>query len=496
MEQDLLVIGGGINGVGVAADAAGRGLRVTLCEMSDLSSGTSSASSRLIHGGLRYLETYDFKLVRESLVERSILTRLAPHLIHLQPFVMPHCPQLRPYWMLRLGLFIYDHLSYDPGIPSCRGLNSQEIATLQLKSNYNKALEYYDCTEDDSRLVLHVALLAQQQGATIMPRSKIVAAHRMQNGWHVTLEQTKANGRLNTLHLHCKAIVNAAGPWAQKVANEILGIKTAHKIKLVKGSHLVVPRIFNHDKAFILQHTDGRVIFLLPYLRDFTLIGTTDILLNTIENPPIVSDAEIQYLCDVTNKFVQNTITPEQVLYKYAGIRPLFDDNHKDASKISRDYVIDTDDVAAPVFTIFGGKITTYRHLAEVLCNKLTKYFPNCGAAWTKDAYLPGGDFQDNDIDSFRHNLIKDHENLPPRVLMHYVNNYGTRALDIIADIQNTIDLGIHFGALLYQCEVDYLVKHEWARTAEDILWRRGKMGLWFNSSQVQALEQYLARGC
>lgn len=496
MDHDLLVIGGGINGVGVAADAAGRGLRVILCEMGDLANATSSASSKLIHGGIRYLETYEFKLVRESLRERRILRALAPHLIHIQPFVLPHCPGLRPYWLIRLGLFMYDHLAYDPGMPSSCALDANEVASLQLNPQFKRALQYYDCTEDDSRLVLHVALLAQQHGAKILTHTKLTSAQRTDSGWNVILQQNNADNSQQQIKLHVKAIVNAAGPWVEQVANQILHIETQHRVKLDKGSHIIVPKLFTHDEAFILQNSDGRVVFLIPYLREFTLIGTTDIPLKEIEFPTKISHDEIKYLCDTVNQFSARKITPHDVVHSYSGIRPLFDDHAKKVSKVTRDYVIDVDDTiaTAPVFSIFGGKITTYRHLAEALCNSLKTYFPQCGDAWTEAAILPGGDFPDGDVDSFKLQLIAHYPYVDPKVLMHYVNNYGTRALQILESVNSTKDLGVHFGALLYQVEVDYLVKHEWARSSEDILWRRGKMGMWFDDEQTTKLETYLGK--
>jgi len=491
MNKDLLVIGGGINGVGTAADAAGRGLSVVLCEMGDLASGTSSASSKLINGGLRYLENKEFKLVRESLSERRILSRLAPHLIKAQAFVLPHCPWLRSYWLIRIGLFIYDHLAPDANIPKSRALNKDELASLELQQQYTRALQYYDCTEDDSRLTLHVALLAQQHGAEILTHTKLVKAVRKADGWLVTL----AKG--NELKVYnVKAIVNTAGPWVQTVANDILNIQTTHKIRLVKGSHIIVPKLFSHNKAFILQNKDGRIIFLIPYCDDFTLIGTTDILLDHIEQPVTVSNQEIDYLCNVTNEFVQKPISTKDVIYKYAGIRPLYDDQHQSASKITRDFVMDINEeiLQAPVISVFGGKITTYRNLAEQVCDKLNKYFPKATKAWTKEAYLPGGYFLNNDLPSFTRYIFAAYSSLPTKLLAHYIHNYGTRCADLLREVHNVSDLGRHFGALLYQLEVDFLIENEWATCAEDVLWRRGKMGLWFKESEVRTLETYIRK--
>ncbi len=493
MEKDVLVIGGGINGVGVAADLAGRGLAVVLCEMGDLASGTSSASSRLIHGGLRYLENFEFGLVRESLQERSILRTLAPHLVKLQPFVMPHLPWLRPYWLLRAGLFMYDHLASDPRFPASTSLNANQISDLELKLPIDKALRYYDCTEDDSRLTVHVALLAKQHGAEILPRTQVVSTQRADHGWQVVIKNTVTNESQN---LHVKVIVNAAGPWVQQVANDILNISTKQKMKLVKGSHIIVPRLFTHDQAFILQNQDQRVVFLIPYLADFTLIGTTEVVLEKVEQPINISTAELEYLCDLTNQFVTRPITPNDVINQYAGIRPLHDDKNNLTRKVSRDYALDVnDDIEnAPAISIFGGKITTYRHLAEKVGDMLHKYFPHAGPAWTKTAFLPGGDFLNADVDGYTQVLIAQYPNIPANLLQHYVNTYGTRTMDLLLQVTNISSLGQHFGALLYQLEVDYLIAHEWAQTVEDILWRRGKQGLWLNTEQVRELELYIAK--
>lgn len=489
MEKDLLVIGGGINGCGIAADAAGRGLSVVLCEMGDLASGTSSASSKLIHGGLRYLENGDFGLVRESLRERKILLRLAPHLIKKQAFVMPHCPGLRPYWIIRAGLFMYDYLFYDRNMPNSQSLTRSELDQLKLKPQYTKAIQYYDCTEDDSRLVVHVALLARQHSAEIMTNTKLVKAVRKNDGWLVTLLHKQ-----DLKVLHVRAIVNASGPWVSQVAKEILQVSPQLTLRLVKGSHIIVPKLFTHQKAFILQNADGRVVFVIPYMQDFTLIGTTDVVLEHIEHPVTVSDEEIQYLCDITNQFLEQQITPKDVLHKYAGIRALHDDNCAKAQNMSRDYALDINEseTNAPLISVYGGKITTYRSLAEHVGNQLCKYFPKAGRAWTKNAYLPGGYLPNGNIDDFIKHICKIYAQLPVPLLQHYINNYGTRTTELLTNSHRISDLGQHFGANLYQREVDFLVRNEWATTVQDILWRRGKQGLWLKDEEVLNLENYL----
>ncbi len=488
MDKDLLVIGGGINGLGIAADAAGRGLSVVLCETGDLASATSSASSKLIHGGLRYLENAEFGLVRESLRERRILLHLAPHLIKPQAFVMPHSPNLRPYWLIRLGLYLYDFLSMDSKIPRSRSLSKDEVASLELKTNYKKALEYFDCTEDDSRLALHVAMLARQHGAEILPRTKLVKAIRKDDSWLVTLVHDQDMKVYNV-----KAIINTAGPWVQQIAQEILHIEPKFKLTLVKGSHIVVPRLFKHDRAFILQNADQRVVFVIPYLKDFTLIGTTDVELNNIEYPTKISVTEIEYLCNSVNQYLQQQITATDVVWDYSGIRSLHESTQTKASKLSRDYVIDINtDTAAPVISICGGKITTYRSLAEHVVNLLGKFFPRMGKPWTKQAYLPGGYFPNDNVLAFTKHCFSTYPHLPRPLIQHYVDTYGTRCVELLMHTHNVAHLGQHFGGLLYQREVDYLVRNEWALHAEDILWRRGKQGMWLNTAQAEKLEKYL----
>lgn len=489
MKKDLLVIGGGINGAGIAADAAGRGLSVVLCEMGDLASGTSSASSKLIHGGLRYLENGDFGLVRESLRERKILLRLAPHLIKKQAFVMPHCPWLRRYWIIRAGLFLYDYLFYDKTMPNSSSLTKDELSRLELKQQYTRALQYYDCTEDDSRLVVHVALLARQHSAEIMTQTKLVKAIRKSDGWLVTLLHKQ-----DLKVLHVKAIVNASGPWVQQVAEQILQVKPQLDLSLVKGSHIIVPKLFTHQKAFILQNSDRRVVFVIPYMQDFTLIGTTEIILNHVEHPVTVSDDEIQYLCDITNQFLTKQITPADVLHKYAGIRALHDHSTNAARKMSRDYALDINEAEAnaPLISVYGGKITTYRSLAEHVGNQLCKYFPKAGKAWTKNAFLPGGYLPNGDIEAFSQYIAKTYAPLPAKLLQHYINNYGARITELLSNSHRISDLGQHFGANLYQREVDFLVRNEWATSVDDILWRRGKQGLWLNTLEVENLGNYL----
>lgn len=491
MDKDLLVVGGGINGAGIAADAAGRGLSVVLCEMGDLSSGTSSASSKLIHGGLRYLENSEFGLVRESLRERKILSHLAPHLVKPHSFIMPHSSMVRPLWMLRSGLWLYDKLAFDSHIPKSKILKPNVVHQLDLKLQYTKAIQYYDCTADDSRLVLHVALLAKQHGAEILTNTKLVKAIRKDHGWMVSLLQ---NNDLKVMHV--KAIVNATGPWVKHVASEVLDLTPKYDLRLVKGSHIIVPKLYNHDHAFVLQNEDHRIVFVIPYMNDFTLIGTTDVLLDDIEHPITPLTSEINYLCDVVNKYLQHSISPQNVVHSYAGIRALHALNTEtiEARKITRDYVLDIDDknIHAPSISVFGGKITTYRSLAENLVNHLKKYFPNLGKPWTTRAYLPGGYFPNNDLEAFKKHVFKTYAPLPENLLNHYIDTYGTRCSEVLINSHNIADLGQHYGGNLYKREVDFLVQNEWAKSAEDILWRRGKQGLFLTQQQIINLENYL----
>lgn len=483
MDADLLVIGGGINGVGTAADAAGRGLSVILCEKGDLANGTSSASSNLIHGGLRYLEHGKFGLVRQALRERQLLCKHAAHLVTPQPFLIPLNPEIRSPLLLKLGLRIYDLLAWGSDLPKS---SSVIIKNLGLLDTYHHALKYFDCKVDDSRLVLHVALQAHEHGAKIFTRTEIIKAQRTAKHWLVTLK----NGNHITEYT-VKTIVNAAGPYAQHIANNILHVHTEHKIRLVKGTHIVVPKIFAHDNALLLQNTDKRNIFVIPYMQDFSLIGTTEVLVDNPQDTK-VSREEIEYLCKSVNEYVSTPISAKDIIHQYAGIRPLYNDDSKNASQNSREFVIDTDDKQALLITLFGGKLTTYRHTAEQICNSIQKHLPKCGIPWTDTAYLPGGHFPNEDEALFKKHIENIYKSLPTQLLDHYFRNYGTRATNLLMNVHSEANLGEHFGGLLYKREVDFLVQQEWAYTAEDILWRRGKQGLFLDSSQVKRLADYL----
>ena len=388
---DLLVIGGGINGAGIACDAAGRGLSVCLCEQNDLASATSSASSKLIHGGLRYLEHYEFRLVREALGEREVMLSKAPHIIKPMRFVLPHHNQVRPAWLVRLGLFLYDHLAAHPRLPNCSSIDlSHNPAGAPLRDNIRKGHVYSDCWVDDARLVVLNAMQAAEKGAIIQPRTKLTKAQRKGDLWEARLTDT-TTGEEKTVVARC--LVNAAGPWVQDVLDHALGISGDGGIQLIKGSHIVVPKIHDGNHAYILQNEDRRVIFVIPYEGDFSLIGTTDIPVEDGPAKPSVDDEEVTYLCESVNAYFDKTISPDDVVWTYSGIRPLYDDNQKNPSRVTREYVLDLNaqNGEAPLLSVFGGKITTYRRLAEQVMEKLAPYFPGMGKPWTEALPLPGG---------------------------------------------------------------------------------------------------------
>lgn len=491
---DIVIVGGGVNGCGIARDAAGRGLKVLLAEMNDLASGTSSASTKLIHGGLRYLEYYEFRLVREALSEREVLLEAAPHIIEPLRFILPHTKGLRPAWMIRLGLFLYDHLGKRKHLPGCSMINLRKDseAGSPLKKTFTKAFEYSDCWTDDARLVVLNAVSAAELGADIRVRTKVTGAERKDSVWHVTLED-KDTGTLKTVR--SRALVNAAGPWVEQVAASCNGNKSPeHGIRLVKGSHIVVPKMFDHERAYILQNPDRRIIFAIPYEQDFTLIGTTDV--DVPEGPGKVeaSDKEIEYLCNAIGDYFEKPVTPDDVVWSFAGIRPLFDDGGDSAQATTRDYVLDlTDqDGVLPKMSIFGGKITSYRELSEEVLGKMSRYFPDMKPAWTKGASLPGGNFDAEGFEDLVKKLQHECQVLPEHMARRLCRSYGTRAWNIVSGVKKLSDLGRDFGGGLYEREVIYLQANEWARAAEDILWRRGKLGLHLNSGQRADLIEWM----
>jgi glycerol-3-phosphate dehydrogenase len=489
---DLLVVGGGINGAGIACDAAGRGLRVALCEQDDLASATSSASTKLIHGGLRYLEHFEFRLVRESLAEREILMAKAPHIVRPLRFVLPHRNIARPAWMVRLGLFLYDHLAPHPSLPGSRGIDlGRDPAGAVLTEGVDKGFEYFDCCVDDARLVVMNALHAARHGARIMTRTRLVGAVRDDDAWRTRLRDLRSGSEFT---LVAGAVVNAAGPWAKGVAEGVLDIAVGKRLRLVKGSHLVVPKVHDGDHALILQNTDGRVVFVIPFEGRFSLIGTTELPFEGDPAAIAAEDTERDYLLAAVNGYLACPVRATDVLWSYAGIRPLFG-NVDDPSAITRDYTLEADlgEGKAPAVSVFGGKITTYRRLAERVMARLGSRFPAMGKPWTASAPLPGGALGVGDMTNFLESLVAAYPDLDPDYLGVLARRYGGLVRDVLGPAQRMTDLGGRFGAGLYQREIDYLVENEWAETATDVLWRRTKAGLHMDATETAALEDYLA---
>lgn len=489
---DIFVIGGGINGTGIAADAAGRGLSVMLCEQGDLAGATSSASSKLVHGGLRYLEHYEFRLVKEALAERETLLNIAPHLVWPLRFTLPHRPHLRPAWMIRSGLFLYDYLASRVTLPSSKGVRFSSNSPLQ--DNMNKGFEYSDCWVDDARLVIHNALSAQHHLARIETRTRCISAVRLpdQGVWQILCERL-ATGEREVVY--ARAVVNAAGPWVNKVFDQTLVEQTApHGIRLIKGSHIVVKRFHEHDGAFILQNTDRRIVFVLPFQDDFSLIGTTD---QEYQGDPAqvkIDQGEVDYLLKIVNEHFVTQLTEADIVHDYSGVRPLCDDESNDPSAITRDYTLELDSQgeSLPLLSIYGGKITTYRKLAEAALHKLQPFFPTMGASWTAKQPLIGASSEYDSLDKIRDLLTQRYPQLPSKMLQRFSRSYGLLSLQLLDQIQQTHELGHCFGADLYTQEVDYLMQHEWAQTTDDVLWRRTKLGLRLTTLQVEQLASYM----
>jgi glycerol-3-phosphate dehydrogenase len=488
---DLLVVGGGINGVGIARDAAGRGLSVVLCEKDDLAQGTSSRSGKLVHGGLRYLEYYEFRLVREALIEREVLLRAAPHIIWPLRFVLPHSREQRPSWMISLGLILYDHLGGRRLLPKSRRLDlSSELAGKALKPEFRNGFEYSDCWVDDARLVVLNALDAAARNARILTRTALTTARREDGIWRAELRDQAG---VLTL-VSARAIVNAAGPWVEDVLRNNAGLNAGHRVRLVKGSHIVVPKFWDGPQAYLFQNDDRRVIFVNPYQVDLCLIGTTDIPYSGEADGVAASEDEISYLLRAVNRYCRRQLGRADVIHSFSGVRPLFDDNAEDPSAVTRDYVFELNDVdgAAPILSVFGGKITTFRKLSEHALEKLKPYFRTMSGPWTADAPLPGGDIADADFDAFAAAVRYEYPALPREVVDHYVRLYGTRAYKLLGGACVRADLGRHFGGALYQREAEFLQREEWASTPEDILERRTKHGLHLTPEQKQAFTDWM----
>ena len=486
---DLLVIGGGINGTAVARDAAGRGLSVILCEKDDLASHTSSASTKLIHGGLRYLEQYDFKLVRESLKEREILLRAAPHIIWPMRFILPYDEGLRPKWLLRMGLFLYDNLGGRELLP---GTKTRKLGAGSrfdtLKERLKTGFEYSDCWVEDARLVALNAVDAARQGADIFTRTEVTSIKGEEGLYSVTIN-TSQSART----VRAKCIVNAAGPWVENllVKIEVTDVKDETTLRLVKGSHIVVPKLYDGEHAFIFQNSDERVIFAIPYEQDFTLIGTTDVPHEKPDDLPKASDEEIQYLCDCVNEYFKVQTSPEDVVWTYSGVRPLYDDKAADASDVTRDYVLDLQkyETDAPFISVYGGKITTSRKLADHVMEKIKHYFPDMGKSWTRKAYFPGGNIPEADFDAFYQSQLDHYPALDPKLVLRFCRRYGTRLTKVLED-----GVGKEFGGDLTEADVRYLAEYEWAKDPEDILWRRTKCGLHMSEAEQNAFRDWFRK--
>ena len=490
---DLVVVGGGVNGAGIARDAAGRGLKVLLCEQDDLAEHTSSASTKLIHGGLRYLEYYEFGLVRKALKERELLLRAAPHIMWPLRFVMPHDPSMRPAILIRVGLFLYDHLARRRFLAASRSIDlKHHPAGVPLAGQWRRGFEYSDGWVDDARLVVLNACDAAERGATILTRTRCIGARRSQDRWHVDLI-SRDGGKACTVT--ARAMVNAAGPWVANMLSGTLNVESSHRIRLVKGSHIVVPKLFSHPYAYIFQNPDRRIIFAIPYERDFTLIGTTDVDYQGDAGRAVIDAGEIAYLCQMANRYFKSQIGPDDVVRTYCGVRPLLQDDRSEAAAVTRDYWLELDTSAAPLVSVFGGKITTFRRLAEETMDLL---LPALGVEestlrhWTATTPIPGGNFGDLDYPGYVRELIRTRPWLPQSLAERYVRAYGTRVLRVIANATSIADLGREVAPSVFEAELTYLVREEWAVSADDVLWRRSKLGLHLSAAEQDAVAQWL----
>jgi glycerol-3-phosphate dehydrogenase len=491
VETDLLIIGGGINGAGIARDAAGRGLSVVLVEQGDLAAGTSSASSKLVHGGLRYLEQLQFSLVAEALAEREVLLRTAPHLVRPLRFVMPHAPEVRPAWVIRSGLLLYDWLARHDTLPRSTAVNlSEPLYSSALQPRYTRGYAYSDCWVDDARLVVANARAAADLGARILPRTLCFAPRRDGNRWRARLKSAAGESEVSA-----RALVNAAGPWAERVLIEALRQPTKSLLRLVQGSHIVVPSVYQGEHAFIIQNDDRRVIFVYPYEGDYTLIGTTEADIKAGEIRCEVTPAEVDYLCRAANRYFACQIRPSDVVWSYCGIRALVDDGGANPSRLSREYLLRLDGnlTAAPLLSVLGGKITTYRRLAERALDKLAPWFRGMAKPWTAGVPLAGGELPAG-VDRYVDDLQTRYATVPRPLLHALTQRHGSRVPAVLTTARSVVDLGEHYGADLYAREVDYLIEQEWARETEDVLWRRTKMGLRLSPEQQGKLRAYMAR--
>lgn len=486
--KDLIVIGGGINGAGIAADAAGRGLSVLLLEAQDLASATSSASSKLIHGGLRYLEHYEFRLVSEALSEREKLLKMAPHIIFPMRFRLPHQPHLRPAWMIRIGLFMYDNLGKRVSLPASHGLKFGKDSVL--KPELTRGFEYSDCWVDDARLVVLNAQEVVKRGGEVRTRTKVTRARREGDLWIIDAVDS-VTGETHTWQ--AKGLVNATGPWVKEFFDHGLELKSPYGIRLIKGSHIVVPRVHDEPQAYILQNKDNRIVFVIPWQDEFSIIGTTDVEYHGDPHDVKIDDKETAYLLDVYNDHFKKTLTRDDIVWTYSGVRPLCDDESDSPQAITRDYTLSVADEhgKAPLLSVFGGKLTTYRKLAEHAMEKLAKYYPHSGQAWTQNAVLPGGDLagtRDEYAAALRRRF-----NLPESLARRYARTYGSHSELILANATGIHDLGENFGHDLYEAELRYLADKEWVVSVEDAIWRRTKLGMWLNDEQKQRVADWLS---
>jgi glycerol-3-phosphate dehydrogenase len=491
--HDIFVIGGGVNGCGIARDAVGRGFSVYLAEMNDLASGTSSGATKLIHGGLRYLEYYEFRLVREALMEREVLWKMAPHIIWPMRFVLPFFSGgPRPAWLIRLGLFLYDHIGGRKLLPATKSLDmTRDPAGKPLKPIFKRAFEYSDGWVNDARLVALNARDAADRGAIIRTRSRVTSARREDGVWSITVEDLRSR-KIDVVR--ARLIVNAAGPWVDRVLAGTLGRNDVHNVRLVGGSHIVIAKKFDDPRAYFFQNNDGRIIFAIPYETDFTLIGTTDRDFTGDPADVRITDGEIDYLCAAASEYFADPVRREDIVWSYSAVRPLFDDGASKAQEATRDYVLKSDgsNGEAPLINAFGGKITTYRRLAESMLEKIEEHLGKRGKPWTADSKLPGGDFPERGYDAEVSKLKADYPFLDLAHARRLVRLYGTRARVLLGPARSEADLGVNFGADLFEAEVRYLMEHEWAVTAEDVLWRRTKRGLRLSKEQAASLDRYM----
>lgn len=488
---DIFIVGGGINGCGIARDAAGRGYSVYLAEQNDLASGTSSAATKLIHGGLRYLEHYEFRLVREALKEREILWALAPHIIWPLRFVLPYRDGLRPAWLIRLGLFLYDYIGGRNRLPPTKDLDlRKDPAGQPLKPGFEKGFEYSDCWANDARLVVLNAMSAAEKGAEIHTRTKVIKAERQGDHW--AIQTQTADGETQTIK--AKMLINAAGPWVDHVLHSALGRAHPGNVRLVQGSHIVVAKKYDDPRAYFFQNPDGRIFFAIPYEEDYTLIGTTD---HEYEADPAnvkISPEETAYLCAAASEYFAEPVTENDIIWSYSGVRPLYDDGASKAQEATRDYVLKrAEESGAPLLNIFGGKLTTYRRLAESALDHIGDAIGKKGREWTASESLPGGDFEVTGFDARLAGLSRDFPFLTTEHAKRLLRLYGTKAWDILGNSRSLDDLGPHFGADLYGAEITYLMQHEWARTPDDVLWRRTKRGLRGDEINLDALAKFIA---